>query len=216
MDELKKLYNKEMSAMFDKDEMFINLYNMVQNGNAVYIPRNVPSLKNNKQIFQMNTGKSICCNVPYIKLAVRQYKCTKCGIVSSRLGKRPIIVPSERHKKYKSDSTSDYIKTRKGFLKLSERAVRPYLIGLYFIRKTKNDWDYDNAYSTIADLMKSNDYIDDDNIHEVKPVFLGYKDDKEAAGVIITILKDIKYEFNNYVIDIKSDNSDTYNDIDII
>jgi len=156
MENLKNLFNKEMGAMFDKDELFVTMYDLVEKGNAIYLKGNVPSLKNNKQIFQMNTGKSVCCNVPYTKLGVRQYKCTKCGVVSSKLGKRPILVPSERHKKYKEASTGAYLQNKQKFRKLLKNHSKPYLLGLYFIRKTKNDWDYDNAYSTIADLIQSN------------------------------------------------------------
>ena len=211
MNALKVLYNKEQGSMFEKDELFITLHDLIESGNAIYIPGQVASLKNSKQIFQMNTGKSVCCAAPYIKEAVRKYRCTKCNVVSSILGKRPVLVPSATHKKYKENSTGAYIQNKQKFRKLLKNSKKPYLLGLYFIRTTKGTFDYDNSYSTVADLMRDNKYIDDDSAYDVKPVFLGHIVDREAAGVIITILKDIKYEFN---VDFKSSDTASVSDPD--
>ena len=142
----------------------------------------------------MNTGKSVCCNAPYKKLAVRQYKCTKCGVVSSQLGKRATLVPSETHRKYKEATNGDYIRNANVFAALIKDMKFPLYIGIYYIRKTQSRFDFDNATSTVMDLIVSNSWIEDDNCDYVLPIPLGYHVDKNSAGFIITAT-DVKPDY---------------------
>jgi len=177
----------DMEIKGSHESDYDELVKLVSENKAIYIPGSVPSLKNGKQIFQMNTGKSICCNAPYIKIAVKQYKCTKCNVIANKLGTRATLVPSDRHKKYKEDTTGYYIKNRQTFLQLTMNLAYPHYLAMYFIRDSKRSFDLDNAASTILDLLRDNNWIVDDSADMIIPVFLGYHVDKNSAGVIITV-----------------------------
>ncbi len=194
------------TSLFPQDDVWTNPhmddYNMLveqlKDNMAIYIPGNVPSLKNSKQIFQMNTGKSHCCNAPYTKIAVKQYKCTKCNVVSGMLGKRATLVPSETHKKYKEATTSYYIKEAKKFSEMVMNMHLPLYIGLYYIRSTERNFDFDNATSTVMDLITANQWIADDSANIILPVPLGYHVDKKHQGVIIVVTdKKPTYHYEN-------------------
>jgi hypothetical protein len=194
------------TTLFPQDNPWVNphmdeynvLVELLKENRAIYIQGNVPSLKNGKQIFQMNTGKSICCNAPYTKLAVKQYKCTKCGVVASVLGKRATLVPSAAHKKYTEEHKMDYVKNTKNFIQMIEGLHRPLYVGMYFIRSSERGWDIDNAFSTVMDLMRHNDWINDDTADIMYPVALGHHVDKKDQGVIITVTNDKpSFNYNN-------------------
>ena len=65
---------------------------------------------------------------------------------------------------------------------------KPYKISFYFIRDTRRKFDYVNAAQLPLDLMQKYGWLEDDDCHNVIPVFEGYEVDKENAGVIIKIL----------------------------
>jgi len=142
---------------------FNKLVDLVYENRAIFISGNTPSLKNSKQIFQINTGKSACCNAAYEKLPdiinndgskTRQYLCSNCNNVSSILGKRATLVPSNTHKKYKEASTGQYIENKHNFLTMAKSMTNPIYLGLYFIRDSKRLFDLDNAASTVLELTK--------------------------------------------------------------
>lgn len=205
----------ETERMIPHIDIYNELVDMVNGNTAIFIGSNVPSLKNGKQIFQMNTGKSICCNAPYKKMAVRQYKCTECGVISSQLGKRATLVPSESHKKYTAIATAKYIENAVKFNGLAKELPFPLYVGMYFIRSTERDFDIDNAFSTVMDLIKNNGWISEDIAKIIYPVALGDHVDKHAQGLIITILNERpKYSFNkNYTGDSPKATDDLLNTI---
>ena len=74
------------------------------------------------------------------------------------------------------------------FTELLKGKEKPYKIGFYFIRDTKRKFDYINVCQLPCDLMVKYKWIDDDNCDEIIPIFLGYKVDKENAGIEISVL----------------------------
>ena len=207
MEKYLKKKSKPISLFPTDNEPDFKLYNelvdLVKSNNAVFIQINVPSLKNSKQIFSIPTGKSLCCDAVYTKKPdimvegkkKRQYKCSQCGLTTFKLGTRPILTASETHKRYKENSYSNYIKNAKQFINMAQGLKLPYMIGMYFIRDSKRGWDYDNAISTVLDLIKDN-WIKEDTADIVKPIPLGYHVDKVATGVIMVIIKSADYKFN--------------------
>jgi len=156
----------------------------------IYVPNNVPSLKNSKRIMQIPTGKTICCNAKYTKLKSYSYKCNTCGQVSSILAKRASILPSKRHEAYFKEVMPIFEKNADKFLKMSTGIDFPLYVGFYFLRKIKNKWDWDNAITTVMDIMKKSGMIIEDDSTIIVPIPLGWHNDKDNGGVVITILKE--------------------------
>lgn len=75
----------------------------------------------------------------------------------------------------------------KGLKEELEKCEKPYKIELYFIRDSRRRFDFINAAQLPLDLLTAHGIIEDDNMDEIKPVFLGYEVNKQKAGVIISI-----------------------------
>lgn len=88
-----------------------------------------------------------------------------------------------------------------------EHTERPLMVGMYFYRDSKRKFDFNNVSQILCDMMTANDYIEDDNINEMVPVYLGHEVvKKEQSGVKLSIVnmeiwKDIpdypKYQVSN-------------------
>lgn len=183
-------FNHRANLMFNK---IINKY---KNNEIIFIPNNTPSLKNSKEIQQMYTGKSNCCNAPYIKLGNSKYKCSKCKNICM-LGTRPILVPSKTVLKYKTATTEYWIQNKKLWEKISKSY--PINLGLYFVRDSTRRFDYNNISQIIQDMMVDYQWIVDDNCKYINPVFLGYHKDISCPGAyIIVINEQYKEELINY------------------
>ena len=115
----------------------------------------------------------------------------KGNIPSSKNSKRwtgITLINSETVMKYKENSYIHWWQNAKKFQKMIKGKEKPYKIGFYFIRNSKRKFDYINAAQLPLDLMQEFNWIEDDNMENVIPVFLGYEVDKENAGVRIEIL----------------------------
>lgn len=66
----------------------------------------------------------------------------------------------------------------------------PVKVGFTFIRGTRHKFDYINPAQTVQDDMVSYEWIEDDNVDFILPVFNEYQYDKSNPGVYIEILKD--------------------------
>ncbi|MBR8748712.1 hypothetical protein IX317_000371 [Fusobacterium sp. DD29] len=98
------------------------------------------------------------------------------------------LISSKTVREYVKEHDIDWKLKKEEFKKLISGKEKPYKIGFYFIRSTKRKFDYINACQLPCDLMTKHKWIEDDNCDEIIPVFLGYKVDKETAGVIIKVL----------------------------
>ena len=136
-----------------------------------FISGNVPSLKNDKVMtkFGLVHGKTI---KKYMQdKGIKDFSSTKKTV--DDYAKKPNIFRREAY----------------GLREELEKYMKPHHIGFYFIRNSKTKFDYINAAQIILDLMSAHHIINDDNMDEVIPVFLGYHVDKNKPGVIIKVLK---------------------------
>lgn len=87
---------------------------------------------------------------------------------------------------YKTRSNS-FRRDIQGLKEELQKHKKPYKIEMYFIRDTRRKFDYINSSQIILDLLTAHGIIEDDNMDEVKPVFLGYEVNKLNPGVRISI-----------------------------
>ena len=99
------------------------------------------------------------------------------------------LIKSKATQQYIKDSKQEYLDNTNKFLKMLEGVDKPYKIEFTFIRKSKHRFDYINAAQIVQDLMVKYDWLEDDNMMEMKPFFGDYKYDKENPGTIIKIIK---------------------------
>ena len=156
----------------------------------IFIPNNVPSLKNSKQL-----GKS-----------KPKYICPAC---KQGVGQRPIVLFSKTVKKYlqkigvKKYSAKGYVEEYATRENLFRKAVgdyfdgcqKPVVVKFFFVRGSKHKFDIINAMQIICDLLVAHGYIVDDNADYLIPmpmksdgVWYGY--DKENPGVWLKIVRD--------------------------
>lgn len=101
-------------------------------------------------------------------------------------GKR--LINSETVMRYKKNTADEWWQEGIKFREMLKGKEKPYKIGFYFIRNSKRTFDYVNVAQLPLDLMQENEWIENDNMENIIPVFLGYEVDKENAGVRIEIL----------------------------
>jgi hypothetical protein len=130
-----------------------------------FIPTNVPSSKNSKNIITLRDGSK--------------------RIVHSKLVQKYIAETKKNYLLCKKEFL-DYITENK--------LCKPYIIGLTFYRDQKRNFDYINAAQIVQDLMVKYEWIQDDNNLEIIPLFLPYSYDKEDSGVVISIFSSKEHE----------------------
>lgn len=162
----------------------------VKNKEAIYIPYNVPSSKNSREVKSRHTGFSDCCNSKYQKLGKGVYKCLKCGSIC-KLGTRIILDYSKTCYAYFENTKFYFIKERNTFHNMNLQY--PVDLGFFYFRDSKRIFDGINAAQVLCDQMVKNDWVKDDNMQYIRHHDLGYEVNKAAAGVIIVPLE-IKYK----------------------
>jgi hypothetical protein len=157
---------------------------------AIWIPGNVPSLKNSKEIFQIYRTSSTCCKAPMLKTKVSgdlRYFCSKCR--KPQPLKRPIITSSKTIKTYKENSMDNYFDNLYVWKSLTRKMNPPFILGIFHVRDSKRSFDYGNASEVILDAMTEMKYWEDDISDIVVPLHLGYIIDKTAPGVFLIPLE---------------------------
>lgn len=103
-----------------------NLRKLFAANKAIYIPGNVPSLKNSRRIFtrKRKSGEDFTVNMP------------------------SVVVESYIHA-----SRQSYINNKPLFRSLTKGLSEPYIIGMYFIRDSQTLFDYTGCIETIADII---------------------------------------------------------------
>ena len=99
-----------------------------------------------------------------------------------------MLINSKTVRNYMKNHCDEWRKNTGKFKEMIKGKEKPYRIGFYFIRDSKRKFDYINAAQLPLDLMQDYDWIEDDDVNNVIPVFLGYEVDKKNAGVRIEIL----------------------------
>jgi len=144
---------------------------------GIFIPGEVYSSKNNKQIIAKWTKHS--------KWMLSYFdKYTKKSILRPV---QPFITDSDVVNKYKKEKISLYIQQRDNFLKLKGDKPYPLFITFQFIRKNKSGWDFNNMTELVQDMMVLAKWIPDDSVKYMYPVPLPYLIDKKNPGIIINI-----------------------------
>lgn len=186
-----------------KEGLFIdNIYNelldMVKRKQAIYIPGNVPSSKNSREIRSVYTGKSDCCNADYIRLQPKKYQCTKCGNLC-KIGRRNILGYSKVCQEYIDSKGNEFLD--KKIIFDTWNISFPIDIGLYFIRDSRRIFDGINAAQIIFDLIQKYKWVDNDHMDYLRHHDLGYHVG-DNAGFILAIL-DFTPKFKNINICVK-------------
>ena len=141
----------------------------------IFIPHNVPSLKNGK----VKTSKGI-----FSSKTVKKYL-TLLGIQGYSSGRKEVKEFKRRENEF-----------RKIIPLIEEQMIgktEPIKMGFHFVRNSKRDFDFNNANQLIADLLVAHDVIEDDCMRVFLPFPLEvdgryYTVDKENPGVYIKIL----------------------------
>jgi len=144
----------------------------------IFIPGNVPSLKNSKTMTTIGKGKDKR-NILLPSKTVKQYL-QNLGI-----------------KKYSGKEVFGY-STRPNFFKMGvgnyfDNIEYPSVIGFHFVRDSKRKFDFQNAVHIVADLLVAHGYIEDDNMDFFIPFPMivdgsWYSVDKGMPGVYLKIM----------------------------
>lgn len=120
----------------------------------IFIPGNVPSLKNSK----VKTSRGIFSS-PTVKKWLRSL-----GIQTFNSRKKTV-------QGYVDPNRPNQIALLKEeFLKMKEKKNDPIFIGYHQIRNSKRLFDFSNSVEVVQDLLTAHDFIEDDNVKYVFPV----------------------------------------------
>jgi hypothetical protein len=154
--------------------------------NIIFIPGNIPSLKNSK----VKTSRGIFSS-PTVNKFLRSIGIQK---FNSRKKEVKGYVDPTRPNKFEA--------LRDKFIKMKP-ADEPIIIGYHQVRNSKRLFDFSNSVEILQDLMTAHDFIEDDNVKHVFPVpmsidgqlidqnnpraFPLYSVDKDNPGVYIKL-----------------------------
>lgn len=130
----------------------------------IFIPGNVPSLKNNKIIIGIG-AKCRCC----------------------KQSPRRVLISSKSVRQWKKDTDKYWKQYKNEFLEMLSNSEAPHKISFKFIRKTRHKFDYTNALDTVQDEMVQQGWLEDDNATVIKPILRTFKYDKLNSGVYIDV-----------------------------
>lgn len=101
-----------------------------------------------------------------------------------RMGKRTVIMPSNKYMKYEKQSVASI-----GWQAAWEGGY-PCIVEMFFYRKTKRKFDLDNLQSSVLDILVKANQIEDDSMNFVIPRIKGFgwglDKDNPRAEVLIT------------------------------
>lgn len=171
-------YKKKFKVPDDHEHVL--LMNGYSPGDSIFIPGNVPSKKNSKQIgYRTNYGSG--------------KKLMYCGKPVT-----PIIISSAITLKYEKAKEGYYSGMAPAFRMMVGDLPMPYVVEFFFIRETKALFDFGNACQVILDLMQKHGWVGNDSIDHILPIprlnGVAWTVDKQNAGVIIRIVKKITWQ----------------------
>lgn len=120
----------------------------------IFIPGNVPSLKNSKVKTSRGIFSSTTVNNFIRALGIQSFSSSKKWVKG--------YVDLNRPNKFEM-LRSQFEEMRKG-------KSDPLIIGYHQVRKSKRLFDFSNSVEILQDLMTAHDFIDDDNVKYVFPV----------------------------------------------
>jgi len=152
----------------------------------IFIPYNVPSLKNSKKIVKP-IGMKHPMLIPsdtvfkYLNnLGIKKIK-NRLTEKEKRMKVSRVVNLGNMHNLFKS-SIGDYFKD----------VNKPAIVRFHFVRDSKRRFDFHNAVQILADLFVSHGYLYDDDMEHFIPVPMSidgrwYTVDKTKPGVFIKI-----------------------------
>ena len=152
----------------------------------IFIPFNVPSLKNSKTISMINKKPVL---VP--SKAVKKYL-QKIGVKKYR------TTLSKKQKAAGVLKVENYVKRPNLFIQAVgnyfDGCKKPVIVKFFFVRGTKGKFDFSNAVCIIEDLLTAHGFIEDDNMDCFIPIPMRvngkwYSVDKENPGVYLKIME---------------------------
>ena len=144
----------------------------------IFVPGNVPSLKNSKQMAKTKDGKPVLLYSKTVKKYLQNL-----GI--QRLSSKDGIV------EYKT--RPNVFKTKiNGFF---DGVEYPCVLGMNFVRDSLRTFDFINAAQIICDLLVAHGFIKDDDIKHLIPVPMQingtwYSVCRDNPGVYLKIIRD--------------------------
>ena len=187
MDEPQTKYDILASPRLHDDGYYnMEMLNALKQTTNIFIPGECFSSKNSKQIRHRYTNQSDCCGADTTGKG-KDRICLQCK-KHCKPKTIPFIDSSDASKKYFEQMLPTYNDRRSKFLSMIENHKAPLYIGLFFSRLTRREFDYNNMSQAIMDIMQAAEWIPQDCMNVVTPVFLGYIVNKNAPGVIITVL----------------------------
>lgn len=145
---------------------------------AIWIPGNVPSFKNSKQItiLPMKYGTPHVSSMLFKMKKDGSFYPVNVGLTSSKVVHR-----------YVKATKWDYPAGKVRFKKKLEGLTPPYRIAFKFVRGTRRVFDYNNLGQGVQDLMVKNGWIGEDDCVHMKPFYMDPAYDKENPGVWIGV-----------------------------
>jgi hypothetical protein len=141
----------------------------------LWIPGNVPSLKNSRTSCSKGSFYSKTVRSYLQSLGIRSFS-ARTGVVNYKTRPNNLFMEA--------------IKSTHGAL-----GEFPAVFRLHFVRSSRRKFDFHNACQIIFDLLVAHEYIPDDSMDYVIPMPMiingaWYSHDKESPGVIIEIGND--------------------------
>tara|TARA_R110002051_G_C8388009_1_gene446282 strand:+ start:35 stop:529 length:495 start_codon:yes stop_codon:yes gene_type:complete len=120
----------------------------------IFIPGNVPSLKNSKVKTSRGIFSSPTVNKYIRKLGIQRFSSSKKEVKGYADPNRP----------------NEFEALRSKFNAMRGAKSDPLLIGYHQVRNSKRLFDFSNSVEIIQDLLTAHDFIEDDNVKFVFPI----------------------------------------------
>lgn len=91
------------------------------------------------------------------------------------------ILSSKRVREYEERMLPVYIAKRNEWKKQFDKAEKPVSIEFYLIRPTKSKFDVLNMLQLPLDMMQTAEWIPDDDVYTVNPIFTGWEINKDKS-----------------------------------
>lgn len=112
------------------------------------------------------------------------------NVASSKNGKRIVhgrLINSKLAMEYYDFVIPKLEEKKEEIMEYLKHKELPYKFHFYYIRRTRQHFDYANVVQILADAFQKTEILEDDDAAHFIPIFDGYEVNKESPGVIINI-----------------------------